>query len=178
MITASDSFSRHFIMYFSNLATIRIEFKRSIRKSHSKDLAAFFAKNGHSLKHLELYDLCNVGNFESVGTEITKTLPNLQGLALQLRLTQKSRYMLELPYLKSLGIRPSDIISTYSILQTLSARGIIEELTIIRSGYYENKAPLNFQKLQSVCLESSLESASILDCMTRSHMPCDNTDWL
>lgn len=85
--------------------------------------------------------------FETVGRFITHKLPKLYSLELGFHLTDKTKFLIELPHLKSLEIHDGRR-RINSALQKLSDKQAIEKLTI-QYGDFENAdvEPIIFNKL-------------------------------
>lgn len=166
--TAEDEIYGNFIDYFRNLFSLTIEIQNR-NTLQIEDIAKIFDYNCQSLKHLKLLGLDHVNGYESVGRIIAEKLPKLESLGLGFTITDNSKYMTELPHLKSLELNGVDSLS---LLRTLSDNGI-EELTINDEYFFaniaENGPPLIFNKLQSLRL--TVNATRLLEIITESRMP-------
>lgn len=171
ILTAKDKISSNFLDYFTNLSSLTIDFAY-FNEWQTDDLAEMFENNRNRLKHLQLSHLSLLDGYESVGRLITERLHKLETLGLGFCLTYYSKYMIELPHLKSLSVSCHKC-NINTLLRTLS-NGNIEELTI-SSGVFEdedeNSQPLIFNKLQSFCCNDQNGSGNFLNLLTRSQMP-------
>lgn len=174
--TARDEISTNFLDYFKNLSSLTIDFRQS-NACQTNDLARMFDNNGHCLQSLKLHNLSDLKNYSVVGRLITAKLSKLKSLELGFSLGNNSKYMIELPHLRSLKLSCSHC-SINSLLRTLSTKGFIEELSI-HDGVFiddsEKVPPLIFEKLQSLSLHQLCRMSTFWSTMTGSYMPVLHT---
>lgn len=172
ILTAKDKISGNFLEHFCNFSSLTIDFSY-FNEWQVDDLVKIFENNGQHLKHLQLSHLSLLDGYEYVGRLITEKLHKLQSLGLGFCLTYDSKYMIQMPHLKSLSISCHKC-SINSLLRSLSDIGIIEEITI-SSGVFEDEdeyaTPLIFKKLQSFCCNDTKNSRNFLNLLARSQMP-------
>lgn len=173
-LTAKNQISDNFCNNFKNLCNLTIDFDEHTAW-RTDDLAKIFNNNRHCLKHLKLSRLYRFKYYEYVGVLITEKLPQLDYLAIEMQLIDKSHRLIELPHLTSLEIYSQHYyLSINPFLRKLSDNGIIQELKICY-GVFDDEdmsvPPLIFNKLQRFCCSELINMSRFLKFMTRSQMP-------
>lgn len=161
VVTSYSKIPEHFFEYFNNLSSLNMHFDSTC----SNKCDCLFSHACESKN-----DACDCENHAchcKIAASIRK-LPKLDYLKLDL-FDAQSTYLFKLPHLKSLYIL-SSIDMEYSIMQTLSKNGIIENLTIRNGDLEGNFSPLQFNKLQRLACRAHTEPM-LWEFLTRSEMP-------
>lgn len=172
-MSTMDDFTCDFFKYFRHLSSLTIDFV-GFTKWKAENLEEIFDNIGHNLQHLKLSETHNLQGCEAVATIITDKLPKLEKVELKFHFSADLMSLIELPHLKALEIRDYDDSTINTHLRTLSDKKIIEELTIYGFTFDEkdaNEAPLDFNKLQSLCCYMPRSISRFLKLATRSQMP-------
>lgn len=172
-LTANNAISGTFFENFKHLSSLTIDF--DFCKWRADDLAIICDVISSSLEHLKIMDKDNHFNdYQAIAALITEKLVKLKSLEFHGHLTESSKFLTDLPLVKILHIRSSNM-NINSLMQTLSDNGNVEELSIcwtIYSNENANAPPLVFNKLRHLHLDwfGNLNS-EFFEAITRSHMP-------
>lgn len=150
-LTARNPINYNFLNKFMNLSSLTIDFVVSNSWSVA-DLEKILQNNRHCLKHLKVTRLIALRYYERFGQMITADkLPNLDNLAIDVRLFDPTHRLIEHPHLRSLVIEAQHYNRNINAhLRTLSDNGRIEELRI-NHGCFDDatmEPPFTFNALQ------------------------------
>lgn len=162
----------NFCNFFRNLSSLTIFMDHFWRMDN---LVQIFDGYSHCLQHLKLTEMTFTEGSESVGTLVTDKLQKLESLELEFVLNNQTKYMIELPHLKSLTMYDDDDWnqSINSYLRKLSVNGIIEELFFFTGVFVNpdaNEPALQFKNLRKIGWNAS-KWPGFLKTLIRSQMP-------
>lgn len=170
-MTAANKISSNFFEYFSDLSSLTVRFTSNCWKT--SDIVNIFSNNSHSLKHLNLMNLFVLDGYECVGRIIDEKLQKLERLELDINITDKTWYMIEMNNLKSLKVGFADNTRINAVLRLLSDTGIIEKLHI-HEGVFEDEdesaSPKIFNELKSLKLIHPGNMSSFFKTIHKSQM--------
>lgn len=150
LCTSEDPVYSYFLNYFTNLTSLTITFDVNRDNEWRIDnLAKILNNNCHCLQHLKLLDLYCLEGYETTGTLITDKFAKLESLELEIALNDDTKYMIDLPHIKSLILHCKEYTQCINAhLRTHSEAGYIEELIIYGGTFNNTEPPLLFNKLR------------------------------
>lgn len=172
-LSATNKITSNFFEHFKNVSCLSIDFFRTTWDLD--DLAKTFDLIGNCLEHLIINDKYNYVKdtvYKSMVSLINDKLPKLKSL----RIEGGSAVASNLPHLKFLDIYSRELsININFLMQTLSASGIIQELSI-HGGFFDvedtdDEPPFVLNQLQCLRLIYPREKCNLLKAISRSHMP-------